>query len=38
MTKCKCGKNADVIVRSSYYCAKCWIVRFSKTNITRSYK
>jgi hypothetical protein len=34
MTKCTCGKNADIKEKGSYYCARCWIVKFSKTNIT----
>ena len=25
MTKCKCGKRADVKEDNKYYCAKCWI-------------
>lgn len=25
MTKCKCGKRADVKEDTKYYCAKCWI-------------
>ena len=31
MTKCSCGRAADVIEKGSYYCAKCWIIKFSKT-------
>ncbi len=25
MTKCKCGKRADVKEDNKYYCSKCWI-------------
>ena len=25
MTKCKCGKRADIKEDNKYYCAKCWI-------------
>jgi len=30
MTKCSCGKRADVIERGTYVCAACWLIFYSK--------
>ena len=31
MTKCSCGKKADVIDKGLYVCAACWIRLFGKS-------
>ena len=31
MTKCSCGKTADIIERGTYVCATCWITLYSKS-------